>query len=206
MLYRLTCAAVLALGVAGCAPEQPYADAETVAQARYVSSEPPSVTLYTMVNNRTGKGGHSALHINASESIIFDPAGSYYADVVPERNDVLYGVSPAIEQSYRSAHARTTFHVVSQKLPLSAAQAEQAYQLAVTNGAVPGAFCANATSTILGQVLGKDAIKTTMYPTNLQTQFAQLPGVTTDKYYEGDSADLQDGLARGNAALTAQQE
>ena len=76
----------------------------------------------------------------------------------------------------------------------------------MTNGAVPGAFCANATSTILGQVLGKDAIKTTMYPTNLQTQFAQLPGVTTDKYYEGDSADLQDGLARGNAALTAPQE
>ncbi|GHF37692.1 hypothetical protein [Seohaeicola zhoushanensis] len=201
MLVRSLIAASMALAVAGCAAKAPFADDATVAKARYSDPAQPSITLYTMVNNRTGKGGHSALLINASESVIFDPAGSFYADIVPERNDVLFGISPAVEQAYRSAHARSTFHVVRQTLPVSAAQAETAYQLALANGAVPGAFCANATSTLLSRVPGFEGIKTTFYPTNLQSQVAELPGVRTDSYYEGDSADLKDGLERSNAAL-----
>lgn len=198
--------ALLALAVAGCATKQPFADDAALAAVRYQSDAPPSITLYTMVNNRTGKGGHSALLINASESIIFDPAGSFFADIVPERNDVLFGISPRIEQAYRSAHARSTFHVVRQKIPVTAAQAETAYRLALANGAVPGAFCANATSGILQQVPGFDDIRQTFYPEKLQAQIAQLPGIVTDTYYEGDSADLQDGLARNNAALNAATE
>lgn len=193
----------MALSVAGCATKQPFADDAALAAVRYTSPEPPSITLYTMVNNRTGKGGHSALLINASETIIFDPAGSFYADIVPERNDVLFGISPRIEQAYRSAHARTTFHVVRQTIPVTAAQAETAYRLALGNGAVPGAFCTNATSGLLRQVPGFGNLKSTFYPTNLQQQFAALPGVVTDKYYEGDDADLKAALARGNAALNA---
>ena len=139
MKLRILAFALMALAVAGCAEKQPFADEATVAAARYRSDAPPSITLYTMVNNRTGKGGHSSLLINASESVIFDPAGSFYADIVPERNDVLFGISPRVEKAYRSAHARTTFHVVRQTVPVTAAQAETAYRLALANGAVPGA-------------------------------------------------------------------
>lgn len=199
---RLLCLCVALLIVAGCASKQPFADQETIAAVSYRSEEPASLTLYTMVNNRTGKGGHSALLINASEQVIFDPAGSFYADIVPERNDVLFGITPAIEKAYRSAHARTTYHVVSQTIEVSPAQAEVAYRLALNNGAVPGAYCANATSTLLKKVPGLENIEITFYPTRLQRQFATLPGVRTEEYYENDSPDLQVGLAEGNAKLT----
>ena len=204
MIGRWFCLAALVLAVAGCATKQPYADDATIASVSYRDAGDASITLYTMVNNRTGKGGHSALLINASERIIFDPAGSFYADIVPERNDVLFGITPRVERAYRSAHARTTFHVVRQTIPVTAEQAEAAYRMALANGAVPGAFCANATSGILNRVPGFGTIKQTFYPTNLQAQVAQLPGVVTDKYYEGDDEDLQAALARGNAALNTE--
>lgn len=181
--------------LAGCAVDQsPDSSPEAVAAAAYRSPEPPSLTLLTMVNNRTGSGGHSALMVNGSQRVIFDPAGSFRDPRLPERGDVLYGVTPAWLQAYKSAHARNTFHVVSQEIPVSAAVAEQALQLVMRNGAVPGAFCANATSGILQQLPGFDRIGSTFYPVKLQEQFEALPGVTTSKYYEDDEGDVIDAL------------
>lgn len=188
----------------GCAaPQRPDADPDTLARVAYRDPAGPSMTLITVVNNRTGKGGHTALMVNASERVIFDPAGSFYADIVPERQDVLYGISPRIFQAYRSAHARETFHVATQQVALTPAQAETAYQLVTTHGRVPGAFCANATSSILRQIPGFEQIEVTYYPVQLQQQFATVPGVVTDTYYENDSEDLKRGLAEGNADLNA---
>lgn len=189
------------LGACAAPPERPDADAQTLARAAYRDPGNPSMTLITVVNNRSGGGAHTALMVNAAEQVIFDPAGSFYADIVPERADVLYGVSPRIFQAYRSAHARETFHVVSQKIDLTPEQAQRAYQLVTSNGRVPGAFCANATSSLLRQIPGFEQIDVTYYPVKLQEQFAALPGVETDVYYENDSEDLQKGLAVGNAAL-----
>ncbi len=197
----LTLALCATLAACASAPERPDADAATLAQAAYRDPSNPSMTLITVVNNRSGAGAHTALMVNASEQVIFDPAGSFYADIVPEREDVLYGVSPRIFQAYRSAHARETFRVVSQKIDLTPEQAQAAYQLVTTNGRVPGAFCANATSSILKQIPGFEQIEVTYYPVKLQEQFAALPGIETDVYYENDSEDLQKGLAAGNAAL-----
>jgi hypothetical protein len=194
----------LCAALAGCAaPQRPDADPETIASVAYRDAGQPSMTLITVVNNRTGEGGHTALMVNASERVIFDPAGSFYADIVPERQDVLFGISPRIFQAYRSAHARSTFHVVTQEVPLTPEQAQIAYQLVTTNGRVAGAFCANATSSILQQIPGFESIDVTFYPVKLQEQMAQFPGVVTDKYYEDDSEDLKAGLAQGNAALNA---
>lgn len=191
------------LALTACAGQQPYADDATIRAVSYRDSGPASITLYTMVNNRTGAGGHSSLLISASERVIFDPAGSFYADVVPERNDVLFGITPGVEQAYRSAHARSTFHVQYQTIEVTAAQAEAAYRLALQNGAVPGAFCANATSSLLSRVPGFEDIRVTFQPTKLAEQFATLPGVTTKTYYENDSEDLAVGLAEGNRKLNA---
>ncbi len=190
------------IALAGCAAQKkPNADAPTLAAARYVHSGPPALTLFTMVNNRTGSGGHTSLMINASERIIFDPAGSFYADVVPERNDVLFGITPGVVLAYRGAHARSTHHVVMQRLEVTPAQAQRAYELAISNGRVPGAYCANSTSSILKQIPGLEGVQTTFYPVKLSEQFAALPGVVTTKYYEDDDADLQKALAEGNVVL-----
>jgi len=195
----------LCAALAGCAaPQRPDADPETIARVAYRDAGQPSMTLITVVNNRSGQGGHTALMVNASERVIFDPAGSFYADVVPERQDVLYGISPSVFQAYRSAHARETFHVVTQRVALTPVQAQTAYQLVTGNGRVAGAFCANATASILRQIPGFEAIEMTYYPVKLQEDFATLPGVVTDKYYENDSEDLKAGLAAGNATLNVE--
>lgn len=191
------------LALAGCAGQAPFADDATVAAVSYRDPGPSSLTLYTMVNNRSGAGGHTALLINASERVIFDPAGSFYADVVPERNDVLFGITPGIEKAYRSAHSRSTHHVVSQTVDVTAAQAEIAYRLALKAGPVPGAFCTQSTSSILQQIPGFEQISPTFYPTKLQAQFATLPGVRTEKLVENDSGDLDQALVEANATLNA---
>lgn len=197
------CGLGLFVALAGCAssPQKPNADAATLERAAYSDPSSPSMTLFTMVNNRTGKGGHTSLMVNASQRVIFDPAGSFKADVVPEFNDVLYGITPAVLQAYRGSHARSTFHVVIQEVALTPEQAAAAYHLVTTNGRVPGAYCANATSALLAQVPGFESIDRTFYPVNLQEQFGALPGVKTERYYENDSEDLHEGIAAGNRTL-----
>ncbi|UWQ38036.1 hypothetical protein K3552_03225 [Leisingera aquaemixtae] len=206
-MRNLLCLGAVLAALAGCAaPQQPNADAETLARVAYRHPGPPALTLYTMINNRTGRGGHTSLMINASERVIFDPAGSFYASVVPERDDVIHGITPAVEKAYRGAHARSTYHVVIQRIEVTPEQAEKAYRLALSNGRVPGAFCAQATIGILQQVPGFESLDRTFYPEKLAEQFGQLPGVVTERYYENDSGDLQAGLAKSNATLSAAAE
>lgn len=183
-------AAVLFL--AGCAAESGGDDTvERIANAAY-DAPGTSITLFTMVNNRSGSGGHTSLLVNGSQQVIFDPAGSFRDPRVAERADVLYGMTPGWVQAYKSAHARETHHVVSQQLTVTPEQAETLLRLVQSNGAVPGAYCANATSGLLAQVDGFSGIKRTFYPVNLMEQIALLPNVKTTKHYEDDSGTVVD--------------
>lgn len=193
---KIRIAALLAaLVLSACSVDQsPDSAPERVAAAAYRSSEPPSLTVFTMVNNRTGSGGHTAVMINGSQRVIFDPAGSFRDVRVVERGDVLYGVTPAWLSAYKSAHARETFHVVSQEIPVTAAQAEQALRLAQANGSVPGAFCTSATTGLLRQVDGFGWVDSTFFPTNLRDQIAVRPNVRTTTLFENDKGDIVDGV------------
>ncbi|MFK7836394.1 MAG: hypothetical protein AB8B60_09255 [Sulfitobacter sp.] len=188
--------------VAACAAvdTSPDAPPERVAAAAYVHGSAPSLTLFTMVNNRTGSGGHTALMVNGSQRVIFDPAGSFRDARVVERGDVLYGITPGWLNAYKSAHAREAFHVVSQEIPVTAAQAEQALRLVRANGPVAGAFCAQSTTGILAQVDGFQSVSSTFFPVNLMEQFATLPNVTTTKLYENDSGDVIDAVRAAQLA------
>ena len=198
MLTRIVLLCLSMLALAGCAAERIYADDATLAAVSYRDSGPPSLTLFTMVNNRTGSGGHTGLMINASQRVLFDPAGSFKHHSVPERLDVLYGMTPAAVRAYKSAHARSTYHVVSQTILVTPEQAELALQLARRAGPVPGAFCTSATVDLLRQIPGLQSIRSTMYPVRLMEDFARLPGVQTDKYYEDDDPDLQKAIRDQN--------
>lgn len=181
--------------VAGCAADNsPDSSPEVVAAAAFRAPGPKSLTVFTMVNNRTGSGGHTALMVKGSQTVIFDPAGSFRDSRVAERGDVLYGMSPNWVKSYKSAHARSTFHVVSQEIKVTDAQAERALQLVTRKGSVPGAFCANATTGILRQIGGFENINQTFYPVKLMDQINTMPGVTTTKYYENDEGDVIDAV------------
>lgn len=181
---------------AGCAADMGNdSSIEQVAAAAY-RAPGSSITLFTMVNNRSGSGGHTALLVNGSQQVIFDPAGSFRDPRVTERGDVLYGMTPGWVQAYKSAHARDTYHVVSQEISVSPAQAEKLLRLVQSNGAVPGAYCANATSGLLAQVEGFEGIQSTFYPVQLMDQMAALPNVKTTKYFEDDSGNVMDGAPK----------
>jgi len=182
-------------GACGAAIPTNDAPAEVIAAKAYRAPGPATVTVMTMVSNRSGSGAHTALMINGSQRVIFDPAGSFVNDRVPERGDVLYGVTPAVLQGYRSAHARSTYHVVSQTFTVTPEQAEIALRLAMQNGPVARAFCTTATSQLLAQVPGFENTRQTMFPTNLMRQLAARPGVETDKYFEDDAGGIVEGVA-----------
>ena len=183
--------------VAACAqpPAVPYAKSARVAEVTYRAPGPDTLTIFTMVSNRTGKGAHSAVMINASQRVIFDPAGSFVNERVPEQEDVLYGITPAVLAGYKSAHARSTFHVVSQTFEVTPEQAAIALRLATTNGAVARAFCTSATTDLLRAVPGFGDINQTMFPTKLMEQLASRPGVVEEKYFEDDEGGIVEGIA-----------
>lgn len=180
--------AVLALvALAACTGEgqsRGAASQAEVARAAYSHPGPKSLTLYTVISNRSGAGGHTALLVNGSQRVIFDPAGSFHHDEVPRVGDVLYGITPAFEQGYRSMHARPAYHVVSQTVEVSPEVAERALRLVEGNGAVPQTQCATATAAILKQLPGFEGIQSSLYPERLEKSFAQVTGVTGTKYYE----------------------
>jgi len=204
-VIRILLACLLAVTVAGCTGAQrPQADQSEIVARSYRDPGPSTLTLYTMISTRTGSGAHTSLMISGSERVIFDPAGSFRADVVPIKDDVLYGITPNVERAYRSSHARETHYARIQTIEVTPQQAEVALQLAKQSGPVAGAFCANSTARLLQQVPGFEQIDVTFYPVKLSEQFGQLPGVSTTEYRENDAADLQAGLAANNAILNQQ--
>ncbi|KEJ88774.1 hypothetical protein [Sulfitobacter donghicola] len=188
--------ALTAALVAGCAEKGKESPIQEIEARAFAHHGQPKITLITMVNNRTGAGGHSALLVQGSQSVIFDPAGSFEHEKVPERGDVLYGMSPKWIQIYKSAHARSNFHVVSQEFSVTPAQAARAMQLVQSSGPVPSAFCANSISGLLRQVPGFETIRQGYYPLKLMEQAAELPGVSTTRYYEDDEGNVSDGIPK----------
>ncbi|WP_210115060.1 hypothetical protein [Roseovarius aestuariivivens] len=204
MTLRVGVFAGLALALlSGCAAETVWAPDDAVAKAAYRHDGPPRLTLYTMINRASGKGGHSSLMINGSQRVIFDPAGSFQHETIPERNDVVFGITPMVEDVYTRYHARKTWFVRIQELDVDPATAERVMRLAKTKGPVPQAFCARSTSEILSAVY-PNAISQTFYPVQLSKQFAQLPGVKEQNLFEDDSDDNSKVLAEWDpAARTA---
>ena len=196
MVARAIAALIGCVLLAACAepPEIPYASDKRVAEAAYRAPGPATLTVMTMVNNRSGQGGHSALMINASQRVIFDPAGSFENERVPEQRDVLYGVTPAVLAGYKSAHARIAYHVVSQTVEVTPEQAEIALRLAQQHGPTARAFCTNATTGLMRQIPGFGDIRQTFFPTKLMEQMAQRPGVVEERYYEDDEGTILDGV------------
>ncbi|MGB3246444.1 MAG: hypothetical protein WBB25_18060 [Sulfitobacter sp.] len=199
-MKRILVAVVLVGLLSACANDQsPDAPPERIASAAFREAGPKSLTVMTVVNNRTGSGGHTALLIKGSQTVIFDPAGSFRDARVVESGDVLYGMEPKWVSAYKSAHARETFHVVSQEITVTPEQAEQALRLVIANGSVPGAYCTNATTNLLRQVDGFGSITPTFYPVKFMEQVATLPGVRTTKLYESDSGEVIDAVRASQA-------
>lgn len=193
------------LALAGCATESVWAPDVVLDRVRYVDPGPKSLTLITMRNVGSGRGAHSALLINASERVLWDPAGSFKHETIPERNDLIYGVSPRISDFYISYHSRETFYTDIQEVEVSPEVAEMAFAAARVAGPVQQANCARVTSQILRSLPGFEFIRVTWFPEKLEEQFAKVPGVKFRTLHEDDADDKSVAAAQIDAAIRAGQ-
>jgi len=180
------------VALAGCGTalrEEVFAPQSELDRVRYTHPGPSSLTLFTMKNTGSNNGAHSGLMINASERVLWDPAGTFGHSLIPERNDVHYGVNPQIEQLYISFHSRVTYYTLIQEIDVPSEVAEMAFRLAVANGPTPKAACTRHTSRLLKQLPGFESIRSALFPNNLSDRFAELPGVRSREYRETDSED-----------------
>ncbi len=193
----------LPLFVAGCTGQSVWAPDEDIARVMYRHDGPTALTLMTVKNVGTENGAHTGLMISASQRVIFDPAGSFGHPSIPERNDVLFGITPRVEQAYISYHARTSYYTITQTVQVSPDVAETALQLAKGYGPVAKANCSRATVDILTQLPGFEGLSFTLFPDNLERQFAQIPGVVRQEYREYDPDDNSAQRAAPELGITA---
>lgn len=187
MLRKVLLALTLPLVLAGCTAEPVWAPQEQVTAAAYRSGLAPSVTLYTVISNRSGDGAHAALLVDGSQRVLFDPAGTFKHPQLPERNDVIFGMSRAAVDIYEDYHARETFHIVAQKVSVSPEVAEAALQAVQSYGAVPKAHCTIAVTAVLQQLDGFEEMERTYFPGRAMRQFGTLPGVVERKVFDEDA-------------------
>jgi hypothetical protein len=182
---RIILSLVALLGICACA-ESKWAPDEQIEAVRFVAEPPTSITLYTVVNKSTGSGAHSSILVNASERVIFDPAGTWYHPHLPERNDVHFGMTDKAMAFYIDYHTRITYDTIEQTVYVSPEVAELVLRRVKENGAVAKAMCTNATSSILRGVPGFESLPQTFFPKKLSQEFGELPGVTTRVITDND--------------------
>jgi hypothetical protein len=185
------------LALVGCGAAEPvWAPDEQVARSVYRHPGPPSLTLYTVRNVGSDSGAHTGLMINASQRVMWDPAGTFKHETFPERNDVIFGITPQIERIYRSYHARETYYMEIMELVVSAETAERVLQLVMAYGAVPKAQCTISTTTILKEIPQFAHFRVSFFPEVLAEQFGAIPGVRRSEYWEQDEGQnlATDGL------------
>ena len=188
-MRRLILVLLMPLVLAACGAEKVYAPEAEVQQAVYRHDAPPSITVLTVVSNSNGSGGHSALLINGSQRLIFDPAGTWHHPQIPERNDVHFGMKPQAVQFYKDYHSRVTWHTVSQEIPVSAEVAEMAIRAVQEYGAVSKAYCTKANTDILKNLPGFEGVPSTFYPVKLMNYVDGLPNVTRTVHRDNSPAN-----------------
>lgn len=165
-----------AVFLGGCATEM-GADPTRIAAARFVPGDGPYVSLLTMVNRSSSKGAHTGLLVNASERVIYDPAGTFSHPDMPERGDVHFGATDRHVDYYQRYHARYSHFVHTQKVPVSAATAQMVLERTFAQGPSSKAFCTINTARILKPVPGFTHVTVSIFPEQLRRDFARIPGV-----------------------------
>ncbi|MCK0126168.1 hypothetical protein MWU76_17390 [Gelidibacter sp. F2691] len=186
-MVRLLAVLSLVVSLAGCGgAEKIWASDQAVTEANYRHDGPSTITLFTVISKASGSGAHSALLINGSQRVIFDPAGTFNHPNLPERHDVHYGMTDKAVDFYIDYHARITYDVIRQDFVVSPQVAEMAKRAAEQYGAVPKAHCGQSVSAILRSLPGFSSIPQTYYPKKIMEAFGQLPGVRSQSFSDND--------------------
>lgn len=185
-MFRAIFGLLAALTIAGCTPDTKSASQVEISRASYSHPGPSTITLFTMVSNRSGEGAHSGLMISGSERVIYDPAGSWYHPAAPETGDVHFGITPWMEKFYIDYHARETYHVVMQTITVPTETADAVIRSVRQQGASPKAYCNRYITTALRRVPGFEKLDVTWWPKTTMNQFATIQGVQTKQIFQED--------------------
>lgn len=186
MKRRAFLAASLPALLAACGADNNWAPDEKVRAARYVSDQPPSIKLLTVIGIPRGDGGHTALLINGSHRVIYDPAGSWTHPNLPERHDVWYGINDEIKNFYIDYHSRSNFWVAEDRLTVPREVADIAIRRVEAQGAANKSFCTIESSRALRGVPGFETVPVAWSPIRLRRWFLAQPGVQTREWRDGD--------------------
>lgn len=194
MKRRVFLAAGLPVALAACGADNIWASDESVRAARFSSDLPPSITLFTVIGIPRGEGGHSALMFNGSQRVMFDPAGSWNHPRIPERRDVLYGITDNFKNFYIDYHARETYWVAEDTILVPREIADLGIRRAEANGSANKSFCAVESGRVLSGVPGFETVPRGFSPLRLREWFLRQPGVQSRRHYDGDPANNHDVL------------
>ena len=184
---------VVLMACEGSERNAPIASSMEIQAAAYVSPLPHSITLLTMVKASGVFGEHSGILINASQQVLYDPAGTFRHSTSPNARDVNYGMHPAMVDYYKSYHARYGYYVVAQEIQVSPEIAELVFQRAIAQGETAKLRCGIAVSSVLNGLPMFTDIPTTYYPGKIMDSFAEVPNVSTTYVYEDDDGQNLDG-------------
>ena len=198
-LRRALAGLFVALALSGCEIYR-EAEIEEVAQARYVSNTPPSITLLSMVNAQNGRSAHAALLINGSEQVLYDPAGTFQHPDLPRRGDIHYGVTPRYLDYYERYHARFSHYVHAQEVQVSMSTANQVLANAEALGRTPKMLCAGSVTGAVRPVAPFTEVRGSLFPERVRRDFAAIPGVRDRYVREADSG--QNNAWEGDGATT----
>lgn len=193
MSLRALPALAAVLFLAACGADQTWAPQEQVDAARYVAGPPTTLTMYTTINTDNGSGAHAALLINASQRVLFDPAGTWEHPAVPVQHDVHYGMTDRMVLFYLDYQTRDNFDVIERTIVVPPEIAEMVLRKAQANGAVPKAMCANSIANLLQGIPGFESIRSTMFPIKLGNEFGKIPGVR-ERYLEEEDVPHTHGV------------
>ena len=185
-LLRAFAALAVLVALTACTADHKWATDAEVARARYVDPNPPSITLFTSINSRDKSGAHAGLMINGTERVIYDPAGSFSHPTAPEREDLIYGMTPTMLSFYVDFQGSGVFQVTEQTIYVTPEIAERVKQAAIAYGSADKATCTKAIATVLQDVPGFEGLPMTWFPKALMRSFAKLPGVQTQTLTSAD--------------------
>lgn len=180
MRRRLFLLGAASLPLAACAKgTSVWAPDEAMARARFPNPGPTALTLVTVRNEHNKSGEHTALLIAASERAMFDPFGGWTDPYVPERDDVLFGLSDAALGRYLRYQADDGFFYVAQEKRVAPEVAEAALERAKAYGPVGEAMCTRAVADVLSGLPGFEGLGRPWLPDTMARRFGRLPGVMT---------------------------
>lgn len=188
-MRRIILVLLLPLALAACGAEPKWAPDAEVQRSLYRHNGPATLTLFTVVSNQNGSGGHTALMVNGSHRAIYDPAGTFQHPALAERNDVVFGMSPKAVQFYKEYHARVTWRVVSQEVQVAPEVAELALRRIQAQGASPKAMCAVNTGQVLRGLPGFENMPSGFSPLALMRAWDKIPGVKRDVFRDDSPAN-----------------